>query len=1023
MIKVGIRIIVSLGLIGLASFLIIFFIAHAQSAEIKNKTISFPTFSETYFTPDSPWPLLTTTVDQLELAKKADGNYESERIYLSKRIDGEFIFNALGAHWHFNQLSGTSLRIEMRVKDNQAVWSDWQKFEASDLVGRDDQFAGIADKTTGEAYSDLIMVEDGVSFQYRVTLKTAKSAVTPILEEIEFNYIDSLSGPRAPEFESGWFKKTFAEETSFQGAPTVISRTDWGCPEGETSPGWQPETASKSYQVYHHTVTSNGAEPYSTMRAIWYYHAKTRGWGDIGYNYVVDQYGHIFKGRNGPKNVIGAHVYGHNTHSIGVAVLGDYVSTVPPSKALSGLSSTLAYSAYLNDTAIKLYGHRELTATQCPGTKLFGKKSDIVSAANVKLASYPDAYLLINNNTYYYLKDSQIRQFPNGQMARDWGFDLSKAIPTSDEQIAQYQLLLPIKIFARFGTSYYLVSNGVRHIFTNDFNKNQWGVTDQNSLDVTNDLDLLQRRTSRGIAASRFIKFTGSENIYVIENQKLRFIPTRIFNYRHFSRGLIMRVSSNVTENLTLGAIYPYPKGTLIREKGHSGVYYSFGNQKRIVSSAAFKFLHYHSRKIIEETSSFITALETGPPLLFSPGKILKVRINGADNLYLVISHFKRKYIPHETVMTAWGYGQDDVVAEDYSIFKFYHSSSQLVYPSGVLIRGDSKPSIYFIDLGQRRFISLEVYNAWGFADWENTDKFIDNVPQPLVYSLPHAGDITLPDKSIMYCRYPSGSLRYFYIQSDQKRYMPSTDIYKAHDFRTNPKYYVSKALTDVYPSGENLYYPSRMLIRGKGRSGVYYIEANQKRPMSSAVFRSWKFDPDDIRDISTKILDMIPQGPNLGAKKLTSILGPYGAPIRLPANSGKVCREQHLWLVANETAAHHYAVSGTPTDCRNGMAGGYGAFGSPASISQERYYVNMRWGYGDDMTLKSWYRHKKLIVTNPNNGKEIVVSIEEYGPASWTGRVAGLSPEAMKAIGVSCNDNLTYYWAGSQALSLGLID
>lgn len=69
-----------------------------------------------------------------------------------------------------------------------------------------------------------------------------------------------------------------------------------------------------------------------------------------------------------------------------------------------------------------------------------------------------------------------------------------------------------------------------------------------------------------------------------------------------------------------------------------------------------------------------------------------------------------------------------------------------------------------------------------------------------------------------------------------------------------------------------------------------------------------------------------------------------------LPASSGKIAREQHLWLKGNQSAASHYKMSDTPSSCRNGMAGGYGAFGplDKGDKSEEKYYVTMRWGYAD---------------------------------------------------------------------------
>src|SRR4030042_2792637 len=42
-----------------------------------------------------------------------------------------------------------------------------------------------------------------------------------------------------------------------------------------------------------------------------------------------------------------------------------------------------------------------------------------------------------------------------------------------------------------------------------------------------------------------------------------------------------------------------------------------------------------------------------------------------------------------------------------------------------------------------------------------------------------------------------------------------------------------------------------------------------------------------------------------------------------LPASSGKIAREQHLWLKSDQSASSHYKMTDTPSSARNGMAGG----------------------------------------------------------------------------------------------------
>jgi hypothetical protein len=90
--------------------------------------------------------------------------------------------------------------------------------------------------------------------------------------------------------------------------------------------------------IVHHTATQNGdPNPTATIRSILYYHAVTQGWGDIGYNFLIDEAGNVFEGRysrqyssgesptgqdlNG-NGVTAAHAQGYNSGTVGIALLG-----------------------------------------------------------------------------------------------------------------------------------------------------------------------------------------------------------------------------------------------------------------------------------------------------------------------------------------------------------------------------------------------------------------------------------------------------------------------------------------------------------------------------------------------------------------------------------------------------------------------------------------------------------------------------------------------------------------------------
>ena len=110
---------------------------------------------------------------------------------------------------------------------------------------------------------------------------------------------------------------------------------------------------------------------------------KARGWSCIGYHYVVRKDGTVEQGR--PHWTVGAHAYGHNSHTIGIHVCGNFEIGEPTSEQIESLAMLLAnlctdYGLTIDRDHV--VGHRELMPTACPGRKLFAQMDEIVGKAN-----------------------------------------------------------------------------------------------------------------------------------------------------------------------------------------------------------------------------------------------------------------------------------------------------------------------------------------------------------------------------------------------------------------------------------------------------------------------------------------------------------------------------------------------------------------------------------------------------------------------------------------------------------------
>jgi len=123
----------------------------------------------------------------------------------------------------------------------------------------------------------------------------------------------------------------------------------------------------------HHTGEHKGTvglPDREVVRRIDNYHRNGRKWAAIGYHYLIGKDGKIYEGR--PEHMQGAHTRGANEHNLSISMMGDFHRDEPRGVQLRALR------AFLDDTRARLgvpkkrcYGHRDLSASICPGDRLY----------------------------------------------------------------------------------------------------------------------------------------------------------------------------------------------------------------------------------------------------------------------------------------------------------------------------------------------------------------------------------------------------------------------------------------------------------------------------------------------------------------------------------------------------------------------------------------------------------------------------------------------------------------------------
>ncbi len=361
-----------------------------------------------FFLSSQVWAQSPAAVKQGELMVSGINVTTGE--FISPVIVADFDFNMVGFSWQGDE----QLDIAIRFEKNSG-WTSWYRPEAQDFIEKDSWYY----------YTEPILADQAQSYQYKINNTSG-------LSNLKIIYIDSVNNQKKSWNLIEWlFNKVSAATTV-----DIIDRAGWGANENWRLDSQGEEEWPSEYQwpekiVIHHTAgDTGGSNPAATIRAIYYWHSEVLGWGDIGYNYLIDQSGKIYEGRAGGDGVIAAHAYrsatcaalrfggashetSFNNGTVGISVLGDYESglTLNPAvkQALIDLVGVKAAefgidpngSGYFIDAIYdNVVGHKDIDCTNCPGTNLYKFLPEIRTGAKAVFEELGGAAKPIVRATY-----------------------------------------------------------------------------------------------------------------------------------------------------------------------------------------------------------------------------------------------------------------------------------------------------------------------------------------------------------------------------------------------------------------------------------------------------------------------------------------------------------------------------------------------------------------------------------------------------------------------------------------------
>jgi hypothetical protein len=631
--------------------------------------------------------------------------------------------------------------------------------------------------------------------------------------------------------------------------------------------------------------------------------------------------------------------------------------------------------------------------------------------ANANTVSFPNGILLkaTNNPKVYYIDNGTRRPIESPNMLRSqfrWE-DLVVSTPVEVDALPMGAAMTyrDGSLLSNRGVVY-VVSDGAKRPIESASTFLQKGYKWSNVIAVS-DAELAPHTQGAMLTAGdkhpngSLLLRPGGE-VYIVKNGQRRYIPSPLIFEARYRWESLIPVSEAYLNTYPQGENEFYPDGLLISSA--TGVYMMQNNVRQpITSPEVFESYGLNWGQVRRATDFELSIIPVSGAFnrvkTYREGSLIGAQ-SGA--IYRVANNGTLQYIPSPNIFNSQGFNWQAVVRLPDRVVNQYTRSGRVGFQNGSLISYGG--GVFLIENGLKRAIpSPAIFNARGFR-WSDVravseDEFNSNAMGQALsdiqassiegYSIPATSGKTAREQHLARdCN-----------ETDVDHYGRSNTPLSARNglLRTGgafsitcPAGSINSSYTPFSVEEEKYYITMRWnYVRWYEATSTLTqnIDANSNRiplvDVSDYPSTGWVIVNGEIIAFNGK------DGNSLIVSQ-RGVDSPAVASSPRAHNSGSTVQEIYIFRAATETRANIWRGR-TRT----------------ALLSNTNQ-------------AKNWHRGKKVLVTNPANGRRLVASIMESGPAIFTDRVSGLSPEAMLALGVETDGNLEYGFMLDQSIPVG---